>query len=310
MATDVRPLPIVLVLLALVLIPMVGSAYLVDLTTEILIYCLFALSLNVLLGFAGSVSFGHAAYFAIGGYTAAILQTTYQWPLPLSLLGAIVLTGAAAAAIGYFCVKLDEIYFAMLTLAFSMFVWAIAFKWRAVTGGSDGFVGVTVPAMLDDRAAFYYFALAIVGVSTVLLWWLARSGFGAGLLAIRQNPLRARFIGMDVKRMRLAAFVVAGIFAGIAGSLLALYNRGMYVESAFWPESARVLIMVLLGGINAFFGPIIGATVLYLLDALIGRVTVYQPMVLGLILLAVVMFAPEGLSGLYASARRRFGSRE
>lgn len=310
MATDVRPLPLALVLLGLLLIPAVGSAYLVDLTTEILIYCLFALSLNVLLGFAGSVSFGHAAFFAIGGYTAAILQTTYQWPLPLSLLGALVLTGATATVIGYFCVKLDEIYFAMLTLAFSMFVWAIAFKWRDVTGGDDGFVGVTVPALLDDRAAFYYFALAMVGVSTALLWWLARSGFGAGLLAIRQNSLRAQFIGMDVKRMRLAAFVIAGIFAGIAGALLALYNRGMYVETAFWPESARVLIMVLLGGINAFFGPIIGAAVLYLLDALIGQVTVYQPMVFGLILLAVVMFAPEGLSGLYASARRRRGSRE
>jgi len=295
------------VTLLLLLVPVFGSDYLIDLTTEILIYCLFALSLNILLGFAGNISFGHAAYFAIGGYTCAILQTTYQWPLAMSMSTAILMAAVAAVVIGYFCVKLNEIYFAILTLAFSMFVWAIAFKWRDVTGGDDGFVGVIVPCMIEQRGGFYIFTLSVVVTSTFFLWWLARSGFGAGLLAIRQNTMRAQFLGMNVKRMRLAAFVVAGSFAGIAGALLALYNRGMYVESAYWPESARVLVMVLLGGINSFFGPIAGAATVYLLDVMIGQFTEYRPMVMGIILLVIVLFAPEGLVGIYRSLRRRFG---
>jgi branched-chain amino acid transport system permease protein len=299
-----RGLTLLGVVVALLCVPLLGSRYLVDLTTEILIYALFALSLNVLIGYAGNVSFGHAAYFAIGGYSCAILLTTYQWPLWLSFPAAVGLSAGAALIIGYFCVRLTDIYFAMLTLAFSMLVWSAAFKWRTMTGGDDGFVGVNVPALLEDRVAFYYFAVGVVSLSTALLWRICHSAFGRTLVAVRENSLRAGFVGIDVRRIRLAAFVVAGFFAGIAGALFAMYNRGMYTESAFWTESAQVLIMTLLGGMYSFFGPALGAAVLYLLEVSINQYTEYWPAILGTLLVLIVLFLPHGLAGLAQKTRR------
>ena len=298
------------VLTALLLVPLLGSRYLIDLSTEVLIYALFALSLNLLIGYAGNVSFGHAAYFAIGGYGCAILLTTYQWPLLLSFPAAILLSGVAALLIGFFCVRLTAIYFAMLTLAFAMLVWSVAFKWRSLTGGDDGFVGVAMPAFLEDRTAFFYFVLSVVALSTAALWLICHSAFGRTLVAVRENPMRAGFVGVDTRRMRLLAFVIAGSFAGVAGALFALYNRGMYTESAFWTESAQVLIMTLLGGMYSFFGPALGAAVLYLLDVTINQYTEYWPTVLGTILLAILLLLPEGLVGLAQrlglNSRKRF----
>jgi branched-chain amino acid transport system permease protein len=289
---------LVVVLAALACVPLLGSDYLVDLATQIIIYVLFALSLNVLIGYSGNVSFGHAAYFAIGGYGCSILLTTYDWPLVLAFPAAVVLAGVASAAIGYFCVKLTDIYFAMLTLAFAMFVWGVAFKWRAVTGGDDGFVGLDRPEFLMHRVPHFYFALIIVTLSAAALWVICHSAFGRTLVAVRENRVRAGFVGVDTRGIRHVAFIVAGTFAGIAGALFALYNNGMYVESAFWPESARVLIMVLLGGMYSFFGPALGAAVLYFLQVATVQYTEYWPTVLGLILLVILMFVPEGIVGL------------
>ncbi len=286
------------VLLALLLMPLAGSRYAIDLATQVLIYCLFALSLNVLIGYSGNVSFGHAAYFAIGGYACAILLTAYQWPLLVALPAAVLISGLAAAVIGYFCVRLTQIYFAMLTLAFAMLVWGIAFKWKDVTGGDDGFTGVLMPKLLEGHTGFYYFTVAIVALGVALLWMICHSAFGLTLVAIRENAVRAGFIGVDTQKMRWAAFTVAGTFAGLAGALFGMYNRGMYIENAFWTESAQVLIMVLLGGIYSFAGPLIGAAVLYLLQVFTNQFTPYWPTVLGLILLAVVLVLPDGLAGL------------
>jgi len=293
----------------LMLVPLSGSRYLIDLSTEIIIYMLFALSLNVIIGFSGNVSFGHAAYFSIGGYTCVILLTTYHWPVVLALPAAVIMAGLVAAFVGYFCVKLNDIYFAMLTLAFSMFVWGVAFKWRSVTGGDDGFVGVQIPAWLDSRTAFFYFALVIITVSIAVLWVICHSAFGRTLIAVRENRVRAGFVGVNTRRMRWTAFVVAGTFAGIAGALFGMYNRGMYTESAFWTESAQVLIMTLLGGMYSFFGPAIGAAVLYLLDVFTNQFTEYWPTVLGVILLAILLFLPEGIVGLAQKIRRRTSAR-
>ena len=290
---------------ALALLPLLESRYLIDLATEIMVYALFALSLNVIIGFSGNVSFGHAAYFAIGGYVNAILLTTYGWPLLLSFPAAVILSALAAAFVAYFCTRLTDIYFAMLTLAFSMLVWAIAFKWRSVTGGDDGFVGVSVPAFIDSRVPFFYFTLVIVTASIALLWTICHSAFGQALVAVRENLTRAGFIGVNTRLMRGLAFVVAGTFAGVAGAIFAMYNRGVYTESAFWTESAQVLIMTLLGGMYSFFGPAIGAAVLYILERFANEYTQYWPTVAGLILLVIVLVLPEGLVGL----ARRVGAR-
>ena len=290
---------------ALALIPMTGSRYLIDLFTEILIYMLFALSLNVLIGFAGNVSFGHAAYFAIGGYTCAILLTTYQLPLIVCFVAAVVFSAVAAGVIGFFCTRLTEIYFAMLTLAFAMLVWAVAFKWRSVTGGGDGFVGVTVPDWLASRQRFFYFTLAVVTASIALLWRICHSAFGRTLMAVRENAIRAGFVGVNTRVMRWWAFVIAGTFAGVAGAVFGMFHRGMYTESAFWTESATVLIMALLGGIHSFFGPAIGAATLFILERLTNEYTQYWPTVLGTILLVILLFLPDGMVGLAHKVRRR-----
>src|SRR5829696_7596117 len=248
-----------IVVLLLALIPLAGSRYAVDLTTEVLIYALFALSLNVLIGFTGNISFGHAAYFA------------------------------------------------MVTLAFAMLVWGIAFKWKEVTGGDDGLTGIKVPAMLTNHVNYFYFTLAVVSAGIAALWVICHSAFGLTLVAIRENSVRAGFIGVDTRRMRWAAFTVAGTFGGLAGALFGMYHRGMYIENAFWTESANVLIMVLLGGIYSFVGPIIGAAVLHLLQVFTNQYTPYWPTVLGLILLVIVMVLPDGLIGLARRVKARGG---
>tara|TARA_Y100000766_G_scaffold235074_1_gene210316 strand:+ start:43 stop:984 length:942 start_codon:yes stop_codon:yes gene_type:complete len=296
----------IIVVLLLICVPFTESRYLIDLSTEILVYALFALSLNVIIGFSGNVSFGHAAYFAIGGYANAILLTTYGWPLIFAFPAAVVLSGVAAAFVAYFCTRLTDIYFAMLTLAFSMLVWAIAFKWRSVTGGDDGFVGVTVPALIDTRVPFFYFTLIVVTTSCIILWLICHSAFGQSLIAVRENLTRAGFIGVNTRLMRGIAFVIAGTFAGVAGAIFAMYNRGVYTESAFWAESAQVLIMTLLGGMYSFFGPAIGAAALYLLERFSNEYTEYWPTVLGVILLIIVLVLPEGLVGLAKRLKTRF----
>src|SRR3990167_6596668 len=228
------------VVLALALLPLAGSRYAIDLATQVLIYCLFALSLNVLIGYAGDVSFGHAAYFANGGYACAILLTTYRWPLALALPASLVVAGIAAALIGYFCVRLTQTYFSMLALAFAMLVWGVAFKWKAVTGGDDGFTGILVPRLLDNPTRYFYFTLGSVAVGVALLWMICHSAFGLTLLAIRENTGRAGFIGVDTRKMRWAAFTVAGTFAGLAGALFGMYTRGMYIENALDRKSTRL----------------------------------------------------------------------
>jgi branched-chain amino acid transport system permease protein len=299
-----------LIFVALAVLPLVGSRYLIDVATEIMIYALFALSLNVIIGYSGNVSFGHAAYFAIGGYANAILLTTHGWPLAAAMPLAVIISMLAAGVIAYFCTRLTDIYFAMLTLAFSMFVWAVAFKWRDVTGGDDGFVGVAVPEFIGDRTSFFYFSLAIVTASVAALWIICHSAFGRALLAVRENPTRAGFVGINTRLMRWTAFVVAGTFAGVAGALFGMLHRGVFVESAFWTQSATVLIMTLLGGMFSFFGPAIGAATLFILQRLTNEYTEYWPTVLGVILLAILLFLPEGLAGLFNKLSKRSAARD
>ncbi|MCB1477234.1 MAG: branched-chain amino acid ABC transporter permease [Rhodobiaceae bacterium] len=309
MATRGQTIFLILLFVALALVPLAGERYPLELAVQLMIFGLFAMSLNVLIGHVGSISFGHAAFFAIGGYACAYFQTRLGWPIFVSMPAAIGLTAVCALIIGYFCVRLTELYFAILTLAFSMLVWAVAFKWTEVTGGGDGFVGITAPDFMSNPVLFFWFTFAIVAVSVGLLWLLSNSTMGKTFIAIRENPTRADFLGVNVRRMRLIAFVIAGAFAGIAGALLSFYVRGMFPESAFWTQSGQVMIMVLLGGMHSFVGPILGAVVIYVLETFISQYTQYWPIVLGTILLLIVMFAPDGLIGIFRSIGRRMSMR-
>src|SRR5213594_4483428 len=205
----------------LAILPPLLPSFLVVVMTEIAIVALFATAFNLLMGFGGMVSFGHAAYFALGAYAAALLVKRAGVPMLLALPAAPLAAAAGALLFGFFIVRLTHTYFAMLSLAFAQIVFTVIFKWTSLTGGDDGLLDVWPPVMLKSPAAYYYFALAIVGVSLAALHAIVDSPFGYALKAVRENPRRARFIGVNVRRHQLFAFVLSGFFSGLAGGLFA-----------------------------------------------------------------------------------------
>jgi branched-chain amino acid transport system permease protein len=209
---------------------------------------------------------------------------------------------------GYFCVRLTKIYFSMLTLAFAQIVWAICFQWNELTGGDQGISGipypnlewlVALPGLGGFRVGdyFYLVSLIIVMLCIVALHRISVSPFGRMLTTIRENPERAAFIGVNVRAYELAAFTVAGGFAGVAGALFGIFNRGVFADFLYWPKSAEVLIMTILGGMNYFWGPVVGTGMLVLLNQQITAYTEYWPLVLGTILLVLLFAFPGGLLG-------------
>lgn len=299
-----------LFLVAVYVFPAVAPRFWVELAIHAAIMVLFAMSFNLLLGYTGLASFGQAAYFSIGAYATAILLTRAGLVFPAAMGLAIALSASAALVIGYFCVRLTQIYFAMLTLAYSQIIWAIAFKWNALTGGDNGFVGIRVPALLTEHQPLYLLTVSVVLASVWLLWRVVGSPFGRLLTSIRENPERAEFLGINVRGYQLLAFVIAGAFAGLAGALFALHNRSVFPDSALWTRSAEVLIMTILGGVYTFLGPAVGAVILVVLDYLVTARTEYWPLLLGCILLALVYFFPEGVVGTLAAWRLRRVRRE
>ena len=298
-------------LLAFVLalcIPLLASRFYTSLATDVLILALFATSLNLLLGTTGLVSFGHAAYFAAGAYTCAILMKNHGVPFAAGFAAAGIVAGVLALVFGFFCVRLTKIYFAMLTLAFAQIVWAICFKWNDVTGGEQGLSNVpypnlgwmaTIPGLGGMRVGehYFYLTLVLVGICLLVLRRITESPFGRILTTIRENPERAEFIGIHVRRYELAAFVVAAIFAGLAGALFGIFNRGVFPDFGYWSKSAEVLIMVILGGMGQFWGPLVGAFSLTALNQQITSYTEFWPMVLGLILIVLLYAFPAGVLG-------------
>jgi branched-chain amino acid transport system permease protein len=300
-------------------VPWLGSRYDVFLAEQIAIDALFAVSLNLLLGTTGLVSFGHVAYFGVGAYVCGILMKTYELPFILAFPAAGLGTALFALVSGFFCVRLIKLYFAMLTLAFSQIVWAIAYKWNDVTGGDQGLPDIpfpnldwmtSIPGLGDLRTSdqFYLLTIVLIAVSLAILHRVVRSPFGRILTTIRDNPERAAFIGVNVRAYQLAAFVVAGAFAGLAGALYGIFSRGVFADYVFWSKSAEVMIMTILGGINYFWGPPVGALALVWLNQEITDYTEYWPLVLGSILLVLLFVFPGGILGgldlLWARAKR------
>jgi len=310
-----------IVFLVLASVPWVGSRYDTFLVEQIAIDALFAVSLNLLLGTTGLVSFGHVAYFGIGAYICGILMKTYEWPFSLAFIATGLGTALFALVSGYFCVRLIKLYFAMLTLAFSQIVWAIAYKWNDVTGGDQGLPEIPFPNLdwmsslpfvgdLKTSDQFYLFALAIIAISLAVLHRITHSPFGRVLTTIRDNPGRAAFIGVNVRAYQLAAFVIAGTFAGFAGALYGIFSRGVFADYVFWSKSAEVMIMTILGGMDFFWGPPVGAAALVWLNQYITDFTQYWPFVLGTILLVLLFAFPGGIvGGIYALSLKLRGTR-
>jgi branched-chain amino acid transport system permease protein len=297
---------IVIALGVLLLLPLVLPTFFLVLLIEIAIVALFATSFNLLMGYGGMVSFGHAAYFALGAYAAALLVKKGGVPMLLALPAAPVVAGLAALGFGYFIVRLTHTYFAMLSLAFGQIVYTIIFKWTPLTGGDNGLLNVWPPAVLRSQTAYYYFTLVVVGLSLLALYAIVSSPFGYALRAIRENPRRARYIGVNVRRHQLYAFALSGFFSGIAGGIFAFYNGSVFPDFAYFNKSFEPLVVVLLGGVQSFLGPLAGAFGFKVLEWLISKwAPIYWPLFLGAVVIAVIVVLPRGFVGLAEGWRWR-----
>jgi branched-chain amino acid transport system permease protein len=267
-----------------------------------IIMALYATSLNLILGFGGMVSFGHAAFFGVGAYTVALLMKKAGVNLIFALIAAPCLAAVAAAIIGWFCVRLVGLYFAILTLAFGQLLYMIVFQAYTFTGGDDGIHGIPKPEFLTP-VNYYILCLIIFLGSFLVMRMIVNSSFGLSIRLTRENVDRAKFIGINVRRYQLMNFIIAGFFAGIAGGLFTELNRFAQTEFLHWSKSGDAIFACLVGGMYSFIGPSIGSTVLIFLHILLQQM--HQSLVeiwalfLGLILLSVVLFAPEGLVGLF-----------
>ncbi len=283
----------------LVALPAFAGEYSLILLTDILVFALFAASLQFLMGPGGMASFGHAAYFGLGAYAAAIALLRFDLAMPLSLAAAPLAAALGAALFGWFCVRLSGVYLAMLTLAFAQIAWSVAYQGGELTGGSNGLVGVWPADWLSSKAAYYYAALALCVPAIALLWRVAGSPFGYALRAARDSPLRAEALGIDVRRHQWGAFVLAGLFAGLAGGLFAFSKGSISPETLAVPRSVDALVMVLLGGVHSLAGPLWGAAAFTWLADAAARGFDYWRAALGAAILLLVLAFPQGLAGAF-----------
>jgi branched-chain amino acid transport system permease protein len=294
--------------LALGLAPLGLSSYQLGLLTKTLILAVFAMSLNLILGYTGLPSLGHAAYFGVAAYTAGLLALRGITNFWVDFGAGVAAAAATAALFGLLALRTRGAYLLMITLALAQVLWGIAFGWKSLTGGDDGLPGVPRPAAglpwsLADGVRFYYFVLVIVVLATAFLWLIVHSPFGRALVGIRENERRMEVLGYNTWAHKYVAFVVAGALAGVAGTVFVAYNgfvNPAYLSVVF---SAMALIMVILGGAGTLLGPALGSLVIVFLENFISAHTQRWLLVLGLIYIAVTLFAPAGLMGLVIRRR-------
>jgi branched-chain amino acid transport system permease protein len=299
-----------LIFIAMLFLPLIIGEFWVHVAIEILILGLFAVSFNMIFGYMGQLSFGHAAYFGVGAYATGLLLVKTSVPLPVALAVSMVTAGLFALVIGYFCVRLTGIYFAILTMAFGQMLYYIIFQWYSFTGGDDGLQGIAPPAWLMSAPAYYYFTLFIVSAALIVMWFISESPFGYTMRAIRENADRTRFIGINVRQYMLINFVVAGMFAGLAGGLLGPFNRSIAPDLCNWHQSGVPVFMTVIGGPLGFFGPMIGSVIYTFLFAFVTGFTEYWPLTIGLVIVFVVLFVPGGVLGLAQSRFKASGGRD
>jgi branched-chain amino acid transport system permease protein len=287
-----------LIFIGALILPLVVGEFWVHVAVEILILGLFAVSFNMIFGYMGQLSFGHAAYYGVGAYATGMLLVKASIPLPICLAASMIAAGICALIFGYFCVRLTGIYFAILTLAFGQLMYYIIFQWYSFTGGDDGLQGIIPPDLLFGATSYYYFTVLIVTAALIAMWYISKSPFGYTMRAIRDNADRTRFLGINVRRYMLINFVVAAMFAGLAGGLLGPFNRSVAPDLCNWHQSGVPVFMTVIGGPLGFLGPMIGSVIFTFLMAFVTGFTEYWPLTIGLIIIFVVLFMPGGVLGL------------
>jgi len=291
----------------LAVLPTILPVFYTYLLALILVTGLLAMSLNLVLGYGGMYQFHHAVFYGVGAYTVALAITRAGWPAWAAFLLAPITAGITGLLIGWFCVRLTRLYFGMLQIALGSLLWVIVLRWYPVTGGDNGIHGIPIPPLLRHVVPAYYLILAVVAASLLVLYRIVRSPFGATLQAVRDNAQRCQVVGVDVRLHQLVAVVLAATFAGVAGALYVVLERSVFPSMLFWVLSLEVLVMCLLGGWFTFLGPMLGAAIVVTLRTLAGRYTENWTMILGIILILLVFFMPEGVMGFLERPLGRLG---
>jgi branched-chain amino acid transport system permease protein len=304
-------------LMLLIILSIVAPAFLSEfyltVLCEALIMSMLALSFNLLFGYMGQLSFGQAAFYGLGGYTVAMLVTKLHFNFWLSIVAGVLVAGLIGLIVGYFCVRLRGIYFAVLTLAFGQLIFFIVFKWHNFTGGDDGIQGIFPPEFLKSPTAYYYFILIIFLISAFVLWKMIHSPFGQTIVSMRENAERTEFLGIHIARYQLIAFVIAAAIAGLAGAIWVPFYRSVAPSYLTWIKSGEPVMAAILGGPSLFYGPILGMFIMTFFHSWVLGFTVYWPVVMGALILIIIFFLPGGILGFVqekVKARRETTSRE
>lgn len=301
-----------------VVTPLYMNSYHVLIFTEILIFAIFALSFNMLMGYTGLFSLGQAAFFGAGGYTVALLVVRADidsfW---LCLAAALAAATALGLLFGYLALRTMGVYFIMITLALAQMLWALVWRWRSFTGGDDGLPGIShpdfgLPWSLGGTTNYYYFILVFFVLSVFILYRITKSPFGRVLVGIRENEPRMQALGYNTWRYKYACFVIAAVFGGLAGALKVYQDGYISPNYCSMMTSALVVLMALIGGTRIFTGPILGAAVVWAIRSIVSSYTEYWTLILGVLMVVIVMFAREGIVGYLSQLRRevRYGMPE
>jgi branched-chain amino acid transport system permease protein len=265
---------------------------------EILVLSLFAVSLNLVMGYGGMISFGHAGFYGVGLYLTAGLLKNTTLALPFILLLASTAGAFCGVIVGFLSVRLRAFYFAILTLAFGQLIWAIIFKWYSVTGGEDGIIGIPIPPFLSQEIRLYFFLLIVCAACIGLIYWVVNTPFGKVLSSIRENSERTESVGVNVDWHRLIAFVISTFFSALAGGLYCLLSRSAFPDLVEWGKSGEVLLSCVLGGMYSFVGPILGSAMMIFLHSVVTSFfTERWPLILGGIFVFVSLAVPRGVLG-------------
>ena len=295
---------VLLLFVILLLVPPYVPRFFVYILGLICVTSLLAMSLNLLVGFGGMYQFHHAVFYGLGAYTIALLLTKASLPMWVGFVAGPIAAAGIGLIIGWFCVRLTRLYFGMLQISLGSLIWAIVYRWYKFTGGDDGIHGIPMPAFLSSLNQSYYFILIVLAVSLVLLFLILKSPFGSTLQAIRDNPQRCEAVGINVRRHQLRAIVVGTFFAGVAGVLFVVLERSVFPDLLFWTLSLEIFIMCLLGGWFTFAGPVMGTAITIALRTFVGKYTEYWTLILGVILILLIFFLPEGVMGYLAETFR------
>jgi len=301
-------MPIAGLFIVLLILPPIIPRFYTYIIALMFVTGLLAMSLNMVVGHGGMFQFHHCAFYGVGAYSLALILTKTTLPMWVGFVAGPIVAALVGLLIGWLCVRLNRLYFGMLQISLGSLIWAIVFRWYSLTNGDDGIHGIPMPSILSSLNSSYYFILIVLAICLVGMYLIFKSPFGTTLQAIRDNPQRCEAVGVNVRRHQLAAIVIATFFSGVAGVLFVVLERSVFPDLLFWVLSLEIFIMCLLGGWFTFLGPMLGAAITVALRTFVGIYTEYWTLILGVILILLIFFLPEGVLGYFIEKFKERGT--